>query len=74
VYTDEKYYKCRALDLAILDLWAEKKLTLPESLKKNRMYEYKMNQQQKKQQQGGKRKTHRRRSHRRRTHRRQQRK
>jgi pimeloyl-ACP methyl ester carboxylesterase len=76
VYSGEKYYKARAIDLALLDLWADGKLSVPglsPRVKKISRRSIKMAQQQK-QQGGRRRKTHRRKSHRRRTHRRSQRK
>ena len=63
VYSMPRYYKSRAIDLAILDLWADGILPIPDLIK-NRRYEYTMatlqqkkqqqKKQQKKQQQGGK--------------------
>lgn len=57
VYSMARYYKARAIDLAVLDLWADGNLKTPSaSSRKNRTYEYTMAQQkkqQKQQQQGG---------------------
>jgi len=70
VYSNAQYYKARATDLAILDIWADGKLHIPSTRsRKNRTYEYKMaqqkKQQQKQQQQGGRKRRHtRRRAHR----------
>jgi pimeloyl-ACP methyl ester carboxylesterase len=69
VYSYARYYTARALDLAILDLWADGRLQIPASsyTRKNRSTLYTMaqqkkqqqKQQQKKQQEGGKRRTRR---------------
>lgn len=74
VYSGEKYYKARAIDLALLDLWAEGKLSPLGRAKKISYRSIKMAQQQKQQQGGRRRKTHRRKTHRRKTHRRHARK
>jgi hypothetical protein len=61
VYSMSRYYKARAIDLAVLDLWADGDLKIPSaSSRKNRSTEYKMAQQKKqqKQQQGGRRRRH----------------
>ena len=62
VYSMARYYKARAIDLAVLDLWADGNLKLPSThSRKNRSTRYKMAQQkkqQKQQQQGGRRRRH----------------